>query len=259
MIDASVFEEIRRADPDGFNRQCASEASAHQYSKLYSLTAKHVPAGARVLDWGCGRGHFSYSLVRSGFRVTAYSLEPPPEIFEGLTPSDRARLAFVRGGLDEPRRLPFEDGAFDAAFSVGVLEHVRELGGDEAASLAELRRVLAPGGVFVCYHFPNRWSWIEAASRALAAAGAAPGPDGFHGRRFTGGDVERLCAAAGLRLLAIGRYGFLPRNSFGRLPARLRSSSLVASAVDACDAVLERLFSPVDQNYFFVAKPFREA
>lgn len=256
-MEASLFEAIQRDDPGGINRQCTSLASAGQYRKLYALTDRHVPAGSHVLDWGCGRGHFSYFLVRQGFRVTAYSLEPAPEIFDALSASDRERLTFVRGALDDPRRLPFGDGAFSAVFSVGVLEHVRELSGDEAASIRELRRVLADDGVFLCYHFPNRYSWIEAASRLLTAARLRAESADFHRYRFTGADVRRLCGEAGLRLLEIKRYGFLPRNSFGRLPSRLRRSGLLAAAVNGSDALLERMFSAVDQNYYFVAKPSR--
>ncbi len=42
-------------------------------------------------------------------------------------------------------RLPFEDGRFDFIFASHVLEHVR----DDRAALAEIRRVLAPGGIAV--------------------------------------------------------------------------------------------------------------
>ncbi len=245
---AALFAAIRRDDPAGVIDQFGSLTAANQYRRLYALTERYVAADARVLDWGCGRGHFSYFLIKRGCRVTAYSLEPEPEIFGALSETERRRLTFVRGPLEEARKLPFADGQFAAAFSVGVLEHVRELGGDELSSLDELRRVLRPEGVLICYHLPNRFSYIEAASRRVPSSDA-------HRYRFTARDIRELCKRARLVAVDTGRYGFLPRNSMRRLPRRLRDSPLVTAAVNRGDAVLERLFSPIVQNYYFVARP----
>lgn len=249
---AEIYEELRRIDP-GSNDQFRSLPSASQYRKLYELTSTHVPPGpgVTVLDWGCGRGHFTYYLLRRGYRVTAYSLEDPPELFGKLSAGERERLTFVRG--EDPAVLPFEDGSFDAVFSVGVLEHVRELGGTEVASLAEIRRVLRPGGLLLVYHLPNRYSPIEAVARIRHRRHDPREGFRFHQYRFTAAEISRLSEAAGFRLRAIGRYGFLPRNSLSRLPASARSSRRVASWINTADFVLERAFAPFTQNYFFVA------
>jgi len=249
---AELFAAIRRDDSAGVIDQFASLPAANQYRKLYELTERYVAPGSHVLDWGCGRGHFSYFLIKRGFRVTAFSLEHPPEIFASLSESERMRLTFVHGSLDQTRRLPFADGLFAAAFSVGVLEHVQELGGDELSSLLELQRVLMNGGVLICYHLPNRYSYIEAASRRL---GERKRLGDFHRYRFTGRDIRNLCAGASLAVIDSGRYGFLPRNSLNGLPNRLRNAQFLTSALNRGDAVLERLFSPVLQNYYFVARP----
>jgi SAM-dependent methyltransferase len=249
---AELFEAIRRDDSAGVIDQFASLPAASQYRKLYELTERYAQPGSHVLDWGCGRGHFSYFLVKRGFRVTAYSLEHPPEIFTRLSESERGRLTFVQGVLDQTRDLPFSDGQFAAAFSVGVLEHVRELGGDELSSLLQLRRVLRHDGVLVCYHLPNRYSYIEAASRQL---GERRRLGDFHRYRFTGRDIQNLCREANLAVVDSGRYGFLPRNSLNRLPARFRDARFLTSVLNRSDALLERLFAPVVQNYYFVARP----
>ncbi len=256
-----LFAAIHRDDPAGVIEQFVSLPSASQYRKLYALANRYLAPESAVLDWGCGRGHFSYFLVKCGFRVTAFSLEHPPEIFSALSAEERARLEFVRGALEDPRALPFATGQFAAAFSVGVLEHVRELNGNELASLVELRRVLARDGVLVCYHLPNRYSYIEAARRALSGStsGSSRGDSAFHRYRFTRRDIDALCAEAGFFQVEVGRYGFLPRNSFNRLPRVLRESRTLTWAVNGGDAVLDRLFSRVVQNYYFVARPRHEA
>ena len=251
---SETFAAIRRIDSGGVIEQFGSLAAANQYRKLYELTERFGRPGSHVLDWGCGRGHFSYFLVKSGFRVTAYSLEHPPEIFAALSVAEKERLTFVQGDLAETRKLPFSDSRFDAAFSVGVLEHVREMGGDERSSLVELRRVLTPDGVLICYHLPNRYSYIEAISRRLSSRRA----DGdFHNYRFTDRDIQDLCRDAGFTLLDKGRYGFLPRNSMNRLPRSLRNTPAVAAVLNHGDALLERLFSSIVQNYYFVARRSR--
>jgi SAM-dependent methyltransferase len=250
-----LFRSIQRDDPSRTIDQLGSLVAAFQYRKLYDLTARLVVPGSHVLDWGCGRGHFAYFLVKAGFRVTAYSLEHEPEVFASLSPTEHGRLAFVRGTDTGSRRLPFEAGKFSAVFSVGVLEHVREMGGDEPSSLAEIRRVLARDGVFVCYHLPNRYSYIEALSRWLKKPGPGSEHEAFHEHRFTERAIRRLCVEAQLAVSEVRRYGFVPRNSFNRLPQRLRDSPGFASLVNLGDAALERLFSPLDQNYYFLARP----
>jgi cyclopropane fatty-acyl-phospholipid synthase-like methyltransferase len=249
---AETFAAIRSDDSAGVIEQFASLPAANQYRKLYELTERYVAPGSHVLDWGCGRGHFSYFLLKRSFRVTAYSLEHPPEIFGSLSELERSRLTFVHGLLEETRRLPLADGQFAAAFSVGVLEHVQELGGDELSSLLELRRVLTKDGVLICYHLPNRYSYIEATSRRL---GERKKRGDFHRYRFTERDIRNLCQEASFALIDSGRYGFFPRNSLNRLPARLRDAQFLTSAINRGDELLERLFSPIVQNYYFVARP----
>ncbi|HSM83954.1 MAG TPA: class I SAM-dependent methyltransferase [Nodosilinea sp.] len=230
-----------RQDPE--YRQFASVVGAHQYRLLYGLCDRYLPPGGQVLDWGCGHGHFSYYLLHRGYETHGFAfVEFPllPELAAG-------GFHFWRGRLEEPVALPYGDGRFDGVVSVGVLEHVREHGGDEVASLREIRRLLKPEGVFICYHFPNRYSLIELAAARL--------PDKYHHPyRYTRADIDEFCRQAQFELLAVGRYGLLPRNMFGHLGA-LGQRRWVARGWDGCDRTLSQLFSPLCQNYYFVARP----
>jgi SAM-dependent methyltransferase len=244
QIDRLVDELMRLAGEDGAMGllQFRSRATAHQYRRLYDLALREVPRGARVLDWGCGNGHFSWALVALGYDVTGFSFEDFP--LRALMPGPHR---FVRGRPEAPSELPLSAGDFDAVFSVGVLEHVRETGGTEEASLTEISRVLRPGGCFVCYHFPNRTSAIEAAASLL------PGIH-HHEQRFSRGEISSLCTKARLELTACERYGILPRNLLHRLPRSLRGSKRIAGAWDAMDHGLESVLSPIAQNHLFVAR-----
>jgi SAM-dependent methyltransferase len=232
---------MRRGEAD--LHQFASLASAYQYRRLYRLWQKYVPRGASVLDWGAGNGHFSCFLSRNGYRVTGYSFLP--FVFEGWLHDPS--YVFVAGRETDPVRLPFADAGFDAVASIGVLEHVRETGGNEAGSLAEIARVLKPGGVFIAYHFPNRWSWIE------RAAGLVPGKH-QHAYTYRSGDVRRLVAGAGLELVETRRYAALPRNELHRALGPWRDSRAFAETYDVLDGVLSVLLNPICQNHYVVAK-----
>lgn len=251
---AELYDLIRARDPQGAIDPCRSLPAANQYRRLYALTGRYVVPGSSVLDWGCGRGHFSVYLLRRGYRVTAFSLESEPEIFGTLSPEERSRMTFVREG--DPRMLPFPAGGFDAVFSVGVLEHVKETGGSELGSLLELRRVLSPSGHLIVYHFPNRFSYIEALSRLIHGRRYAHIPESvrFHKHLYSGAEIRALAAASGFTVVACRRYGLLPRNVFNRLPEPLRSSRFVASAVNVTDLFLEQVLRPLAQNFYFVGR-----
>lgn len=220
-----------------------SLVSAHQYQRLYALFRAYVPVGAPVLDWGIGDGHFSYYLLQSGYRTTGFSLTACTRP-EWLPP---APYCLVQGDPHDPVRLPFTAQSFTAVASVGVLEHVRETGGDELKSLCEIRRILQPGGYFICYHFPNRYSMIEAMARLLPHKHA-------HRYRFTRRQIRQLLEQAGLELVKTYRYGFLPRNIWGYAPRWLRNSPLIVRAWDAVDRGCGLCFAPLCQNHAIVAR-----
>lgn len=250
---SDVFGILNSAPAGQTVLQFQSLPSANQFRRLYAMVDRQLRPGARVLDWGCGNGHFAFYLARQGFQVTAYAFDPEPDIFALLEPAERSRIDYVRGSPDDPHAIPFPDASFDGVFSVGVLEHVRETGGTEATSLQEIRRVLRPGGAFICYHLPNRYSYIEAISRAIHGP-QHPDRRIYHDWRFDADQIRLLCRDARLAITELQRYGALPRNIFGRLPATLRESRGLATAVNVVDLLMERLISPVAQNYAFVAR-----
>jgi SAM-dependent methyltransferase len=243
--DLAILRELaahaRRGEPELL--QFGSLLAAHQYRPLYRLWRAHVPAGAEVLDWGAGNGHFSYFLLRAGYRATGFSFMP--FLYERWLPP--GPYTFVPGSEREPVRLPFADASFDAVASIGVLEHVRETGGNEPASLAEIARVLRPGGTFVCWHFPNQWSWIDRLARQV------PGKHRHHWR-YTRTDIRRLVAGAGLQLVTTRRYAVLPRNTVHRLLGPARDSRWAAELWDALDGALAVPFGAIAQNHGFVAR-----
>ncbi len=111
-----------------------------------------VPEGARVLEVGCGPGRLSIRLARRhGLKVTGLDLDPAM--------IERARANAGRLGTGgEPGQsfvvgdvasLPFPDGSFDLVVSTLSMHHWAE----QAAGLAEIGRVLRPGGRALVWDF----------------------------------------------------------------------------------------------------------
>ncbi len=101
------------------------------------------PAGARVLEAGCGTGAQTVILARNSPAAQFLSIDRSAESLASARAAvARAGLANVRCEQADLYRLPYPDGGFDAVFVCFVLEHVAE----PEAVLAGLRRVLRPGG-----------------------------------------------------------------------------------------------------------------
>ena len=228
-VDGYIQElvELQIKNPELGLLQFDNPISASQYRLLYELSQSYLPDKCRVLDWGCGNGHFAYYLIQRGFDVSIYSLENLPPLLIGV---EKNRFQFIHGRPDDPVTIPFADRSFDAVVSVGVLEHVRETKGNEAASLGEIRRILCPGGVFMGYHLPNITSWIEAFSTLIPKKHS-------HKWRYTQKALKQLLEDTGFDVKLVKRYGFLPRWAANRIPTKIKNSQKTADVYHNLDTL----------------------
>jgi SAM-dependent methyltransferase len=156
-----------------------------------------------VLDWGCGKGHVS-KLIRdlSSKRLESCDIlsERSDSAFGQDVPLIKRSGIQVKP-LEHESILPYDSETFDILLSVGVLEHVP----NDQASLAEITRVLKPGGLFFCFFLPTRLSWTQQVCRWMG--------EGYHDRLYTEGRVKDLLRVAGLDLLDLWYRQLFPKNS----------------------------------------------
>lgn len=133
------------------------ETLRHALASLRGRTINNLlPAKGRLLDYGSGAGHFAAAQTRAGWDV--HSVDPY---------SIASRNAAACRVSDGSFELLYPDAHFDAVSLWYVIEHLR----DPRAVIAELTRVLKPGGVmllaqqdFASYQarvFGPKWLYLD--------------------------------------------------------------------------------------------------
>ncbi|GAA4390497.1 class I SAM-dependent methyltransferase [Hymenobacter koreensis] len=111
-------------------------ARVYTMRRKVSLVNKAAPRRGRLLDYGCGTGHFLAACQKAGWQVS------------GVEPSDVARAqAQERTGqpISSGDLTQFPSESFDAITLWHVLEHVHDLTG----TMQQLVRLLKPDGVII--------------------------------------------------------------------------------------------------------------
>ncbi|MER7013147.1 class I SAM-dependent methyltransferase [Saccharopolyspora sp. NPDC000359] len=170
MHDPEVVREIEALIPhfDKFSTDGFSE-------QLYFQALRGIPvpleefAGRSVLEVGCGIGGGLNFVSRCVPGADLVGLDVSPRAVQRAT-AQYARGSSLRFVVGDAEALPFDDGAFDAVINVESAHTYPNLGG----FLAEVRRVLKPGG-----HFSMVDLFTEQRAGQLAAARKSPAVEGL--------------------------------------------------------------------------------
>lgn len=153
---ADVMEGIGSLDTHGFI-QTGATLAFHFNRVLREATGNGFDKFDAVLDWGCGSGrviqHLKHDYVRADAFLAGLDVDPTAILWCGKTV---AGIDFGNCELSPPTK--FANNSFDVVYAYSVLTHLRA---DDAAKwVAEVRRILKPGGYFLFTTLGNdalRW------------------------------------------------------------------------------------------------------
>jgi SAM-dependent methyltransferase len=188
---------------------------ARRQARMLSGILRDVAGSALVLDVGCGDGS---ALAVAAARNPAHRFAGLDWSADALRQARGRGLSVVRGSVSP--RLPVADGAADVVIMSELIEHLVDTDG----AVAEVRRVLRPGGSLLL-STPNLAAWYN---RGLLAVGIQPvfsevsltgvfGRPGRvvagHLRLFTRRALTGFLTASGFRCVTVtgARYHDVPR------------------------------------------------
>ncbi len=138
----------------------ATRATDEYFRNLVDLFAKLAGGTGSLLEVGCGIGVDSIQLAKCGFDVTAVDLtESALQVAKEFAARRDVNINFQLGNAEG---LDFPDASFDVVYSFGVLHHTPDI----EKAVAEVRRVLRPGGsaYVMLYH---RYSLVNLVHRVF--------------------------------------------------------------------------------------------
>jgi demethylmenaquinone methyltransferase/2-methoxy-6-polyprenyl-1,4-benzoquinol methylase len=208
------------SDYDRWAQLLSFGQDARWHDVMVSHLAPALPdSSATVLDVATGTAAVAIAIARR-YGCTVTGVDQSPEMLDrGRVRVEVAGLA-RRIELAEARAedLPFDDASFDAVTHTYLLRYVD----DPAATLAELARVLRPGGIMASLEFgvpqgPAFAAWRAWTRIGLPAAGLVAGDGWYETGRFLGPSIEgfwaehplddvlAMWAAAGMRQVSAQR------------------------------------------------------
>ena len=138
MSDEDLWEENAGWWQDGFT----AGADAEYEEQILPAAAEHLAGCRRVLDVGTGEGQVARLAAAGGADVV---VGVDPTLAQVVVARERGGgPSYARAGAAD---LPFPDRSFDAVVACLVFEHIE----DVDAALAEVGRVLVPGGRFLFF------------------------------------------------------------------------------------------------------------
>lgn len=184
---------------------------------LDAVMSPHLAAPRRTLDVGSADAP-SVDWLRGAQQHVSLDLFP-----EGLRPGE--------GVVGSATELPFADATFDVVSAFDVVEHCA----DDARAVAELVRVLAPGGRMLLSVPAYQWAWSDHDVRA------------GHHRRYTRPELVDLVEGAGTRVLraTYAFAGVFPLFAAERLGRRVRPARSGEARLPQVSPVVDRALTGV--------------
>lgn len=217
------YDEVRLSDPRGHM------LSEHDRAIFRTLFPQRQD-GMEVLEIGAGTGRFTVIALERGFSLTATDINE--------TMLDQLRLRLRENGWEDRCRVMIQDvfnptlepASFDYVFSLHVVPRFLTLE-DQAAALKSIAGLIKPGGRLL-FNYRNRRSPYNAL---------------YKGPAITPGDVDRILAESGMRVITTRGKWIASRGVLNRLPL------FMGKALLGLDRLLLRFWNTGAWDVFVVA------
>src|SRR6266480_5221238 len=202
-----IFSSFSWWDKGCFLYQMTGDRCDYIESCITKALGNRSIAQQKILEVGCGGGLICEQLAQRGAEMVG--IDPSQGALETADTHAQERglsqrIHYQQGYAES---LPFADGSFSAIVCFDVLEHVRDL----KATIKEIARVLAPGGVFV-FDTINRTLIARAIliwyGENFPSGGLKPGLHNYQGF-IKPIELEGLLTVSGLQVREL--TGFMPR------------------------------------------------
>jgi len=140
-----IFQHYNWWDKGCLLFQITQERCDYIESRINRVFGRNALRQQEVLEVGCGGGLISHELAqRQALVIGIDPLENALAVARAkMRQSGLGQNAYFEQGYAE--KLPYADGSFSVIVCLDVLEHVSDL----SATMQEIARVLAPGGIFI--------------------------------------------------------------------------------------------------------------
>ncbi len=211
---SEIFSTYGWREKNNLLHRLTTERCDYIESRLERVFGRGAFGQQEVLEVGCGGGLLCEELARRGLVVVG--IDPAEAALEEARKYVQKNYlganAYFETGLAEA--LPYADGSFSVIVCLDVLEHVRDL----EATIKEIARVLAPGGIFIFdtinRTFLARLALIWLGERFFQKNGLVPGLHEYHAF-IKPSELQALVEQNGLQVQEL--TGFMPRLIEGRL------------------------------------------
>jgi SAM-dependent methyltransferase len=189
-----------------YDRMAAHDSTHWWYRARRDILADYltrygdVPAGARILEIGCGTGHNLPMLAKFG-SVEAIEIDPAARDIAS------ERLGRPVGDAPLPELPGVERGAYDLVAVLDVVEHIE----DDVAALTAMKSLLKPGGKILIAVPAHQWMW------------SAHDVVNHHHRRYSKTTLKTAIERAGLKPDKLGYFNTLlfPLAAAARIAGRM--------------------------------------
>lgn len=131
----------------GLQKEVADTHSWRNVENSMAFMIKHINANHSILDVGCGPGTITNDLAKKVPNGKVYGIDTIEDLVKlGRDQAKQKQLGNVEYKIGSATSLPFEENTFDIVFAHQVLLHLQ----DPVSALAEMQRVVKPGGIVCC-------------------------------------------------------------------------------------------------------------